>query len=163
MGRKIIDLTGKQFTYLTVIERTVNVGNRTKWICRCNCGNMTIVDGADLVRGKVTSCGCIRATHAIKHNASYSRLYKIFVGMKTRCYDQKHHTYKYYGAKGITICDEWLSNFEVFQEWALANGYKDNLTIERKDNLLGYCPNNCTWITIQEQAINRRPRRKTIK
>ena len=70
---------------------------------------------------------------------------------------------EYHGAKGITICDEWLSNFEVFQEWALANGYKDNLTIERKDNLLGYCPNNCTWITIQEQAINRRPRRKTIK
>ena len=61
------------------------------------------------------------------------------------------------------VCDEWLSNFEVFQEWALANGYKDNLTIERKDNLLGYCPNNCTWITIQEQAINRRPRRKAIK
>lgn len=75
--------------------------------------------------------------------------------MKKRCYNQRHESYQYYGERGISLCDEWANNFEVFEEWALTHGYDDTLSIDRIDNADGYNPDNCRWVTPAEQATNR--------
>lgn len=76
--------------------------------------------------------------------------------MHTRCYNEHFAAYKYYGGRGITICDEWRENFQAFHDWAMANGYRDDLTIDRIDNDKGYSPDNCRWITMEEQNKNKR-------
>jgi hypothetical protein len=85
-----------------------------------------------------------------------SRLYRIWKNMKTRCFNQKVKSYKDYGGRGITICDEWCNSFEAFETWALSNGYADDLTIDRINNDWNYCPDNCKWATKKEQANNKR-------
>lgn len=91
----------------------------------------------------------------MRHGYSGTRLHRIWKAMRTRCNNPNFHSYRYYGALGIRVCDEW-NDFTAFRSWALANGYRDNLTIERKANALGYNPNNCTWVTLAEQSANRR-------
>lgn len=93
---------------------------------------------------------------------SRTRLYKIWENMKQRCYNPHHQAYNRYGGRGITICNEWKTNYQAFKEWALSHGYDVHLTIDRIDNDKGYCPDNCRWITIQEQQKNRRIRRDAI-
>ena len=91
----------------------------------------------------------------ITHGQRHTRLYSIWTDMKTRCNNPKRAKYARYGARGIKVCDEWCNSFEAFYEWAMANGYADNLTIDRKDNDKGYSPENCRWITMEEQASNK--------
>ena len=86
---------------------------------------------------------------------SSTRLYSIFYDMKTRCYNKKRKTYKNYGGRGIIICDEWLNNFDNFYNWAINNGYKDNLTIDRINVNGNYEPSNCRWVIMKEQFHNR--------
>ncbi len=83
------------------------------------------------------------------------KLYNIWIGMKGRCYNPNHKDYKWYGGKGITICDEWLNNFEAFQQWSYAHGYKEGLSINRINSDNNYCSENCRWITLSEQQRNR--------
>lgn len=90
---------------------------------------------------------------------SYDRLYKIHQGMKARCYKANNENYKNYGGRGISICDEWRKNYKVFKEWAINNGYRDDLTIDRIDVNGNYEPSNCRWITIREQQRNKRTNR----
>ena len=90
----------------------------------------------------------------VTHNMSYSRLYRIHNLMKNRCSNPKHTHYKNYGGRGIKVCDEWMK-FETFMEWALSNGYKDNLELDRIDNDKNYEPNNCQWITHKENNNKR--------
>lgn len=84
-----------------------------------------------------------------------NRLYNIWCGIKKRCYNPKEPCYRHYGARGITVCDEWLHDFNAFSKWSLQNGYSDLLTIDRIDTNGNYCPDNCRWITHAEQQRNR--------
>lgn len=104
---------------------------------------------------KCTQCNINKITKDSKANYDTNgRLYKIFAGMKTRCYNKNRDDYKHYGKKGIKICDEWLSDFMAFYSWALNNGYKDDLTIDRKDVNGDYNSNNCRWVDKKTQSRN---------
>jgi hypothetical protein len=91
-----------------------------------------------------------------------TRLYSIWGSMKSRCNNSKLSIYKIYGGRGITVCDEWAKDFMNFYNWSMANGYQDNLTIDRIDNDKGYSPDNCRWVTMREQQNNRKNNRKIM-
>lgn len=94
--------------------------------------------------------------NAYKHGFNKKRVAATWNGMKARCYNKNSKAYPTYGGRGITICDEWLSDNTTFFNWAMSNGYADNLTIERDDVNKGYCPSNCRWIPKEEQGRNTR-------
>lgn len=163
------DIIGQRFGRYTVLERAGSDANRSAmWLCRCDCGNNRVIRGKDLKNGIIVSCGCYHR-ELVKdifttHNGSRSRLYSVWDGMIQRCTNPKHTKYHSYGGRGITVCDEWRNDFQAFNEWAMANGYDENAprgqcTIDRIDNDKGYSPDNCRWITHQEQQLNKRPRR----
>lgn len=159
----LIDITGQRFGRLTVIERAPKEGKtRTRWKCICDCGNITFSDSYQLRKGITQSCGCYHrelcGDQHRKHGYTRTRLYRIYYKMQERCYRPENDNYRWYGALDVTVCDEWLNDFQAFADWALAAGYKENLTIDRIDPEGNYEPSNCRWITIQEQQKNKRKR-----
>lgn len=158
ISKNFIDLSGHRFGKLTVIERIGTKNNSPYWKCKCDCGNYTNATSANLKSGNVISCGCQRIESAQTHGLSKTRIYHIYSGMKSRCFNKNYHAYKHYGGRGITVCDEWLgeNGFQNFYEWSMNNGYADNLTIDREDNDKGYSPDNCRWVTQEIQARNKR-------
>lgn len=126
-----------------------------RWLCECECGNYVIVPGRNLREGKTKSCGCLRRdlakTRATKHGLCGEKLYNIYAQMKRRCNKPSCKDYKWYGGKGIKICDEW-KEAQAFYIWAVNNGYRDGLSIDRIDSNKNYSPDNCRWITISENA-----------
>lgn len=152
---KTKDLTGQRFGKLTVIERCEHIGNRPAWKCICDCGNIKFVQAKRLTGGIAISCGCNLSESKKTHGLSYTKIYTKWYSMLERCTTPSQKSYQNYGGRGITVCDEW-KNFLNFYQWAMETGYKDGLTLERKDVNGNYCPENCCWITIQEQSRNKR-------
>lgn len=155
MISSLIDITNLKFGKLTVIGRdsSNSKSGNAKWICRCDCGNVVSVVGSKLRNSHTTSCGCNRKSEKAGGH-SKERLYITWYGMHRRCYNQNHDRYRWYGAKGILVCSEWHS-FSTFREWALINGYTDELTIDRINSSGNYCPENCRWVDMKFQANNR--------
>jgi len=163
---KLQDLTGRKFGLLTVLRRVENKCNRSRWECMCDCGSLTVAYSNMLITGRHVSCGCLKAQRIGKLNYKHgqsnaikrgkgTRLYESWKGMKARCYYLKHKDYKSYGGRGIIICEEWRGNYLSFYEWAIANGYKEGLTIDRKDSDGPYSPDNCRWTTMEVQNNNK--------
>lgn len=144
------DLTGRQFGMLIVVKEMPVYPGRKKvtWECLCDCGKVAECSTSNLLSGKSTSCGCVRT----KHNGKGTRLYRIFSGMKDRCHNVNSPNYRWYGERGIIVCEKWLNDFARFRDWAMENGYQDHLTIDRINNNGNYEPSNCQWLTLQENS-----------
>ena len=168
----MIDLIGQKFGRLTVVEFAGVKKNGARWKCVCDCGLTVIATGANLRNGNTKSCGCLRREMVAemghknrKHgegHGNYTRLYSIWCGMRQRCNRPTHHAYDLYGGKGVKVCDEW-NDYAVFKEWAMANGYADDLSIDRIDPDKGYEPENCRWITPSENTARANKNHTTRK
>lgn len=162
MRGRFENLIGRKFGRLTVVERASN-GNRgeVRWKCVCDCGNSNVISrGNNLKGGTARSCGCLQRERAKEYNSTHgkykTRIYNAWNSMKNRCYNQNHPNYKDYGGRGIVLCEEWKNDFMTFCSWAIENGYRDDLTIDRIDVNGIYEPSNCRWVTKTEQCYNKR-------
>jgi len=169
MGRPVIDLTGQRFGRLVVIEQAGrDKRGAVLWRCKCDCGNEAVVLGNLLKRGGTKSCGCISAelwavnhlnAHTT-HGGTHTRLYCVWYDMKVRCENKSSRGYKWYGALGVKVCDEW-HDFGKFREWAMSSGYdpsapRGQCTLDRIDPYGNYEPSNCRWVPMSVQCRNRR-------
>lgn len=158
---RIKDIRGKKFGRLTPIEYTMH-RDRMHWKCKCDCGKIAYVRNDDLNRKKVVSCGCFRneqnrvanLQHGLGRMEARDAIYRAWDSMKRRCFNKNNANYHYYGGRGITVCDEWM-DYIPFREWALNNGYKKKLTLDRIDPNGNYEPSNCRWADRTTQAYNK--------
>lgn len=161
-GTIILFNIGDKYNRLTILDM-YKEKSKTVFKCKCDCGK--IVDNIQpfsLISGNTKSCGCynkeLRMKRNLKHNDAHrenkTRLYKIWIDMRKRCNNPNTKSAKNYYFKNIKVCEAW-NDYNIFKEWALNNGYNDDLTIERIDNSLGYNPENCKWILKSEQSKNR--------
>jgi len=150
--------SGMKFGRYTVIKEVLKKHKTRRFLCRCDCGNENKIYIHSLRNGDSKSCGCARTERFIErntvHNLSRTNLYYVWASIKQRCLNKNHKNYHRYGGRGIEICKDWMDDFMNFRRWATLSGYSKKLTIERKNNDLGYSPDNCEWIPQSEQAKN---------
>jgi len=158
----MIDLAGKTFGYLTVVKRV----NKEKpkqvyWLCKCKCGNETVVQSGNLRTGSTKSCGCygkeVARKQQTKHGLYYHPMYKTYNNIKQRCTNPKHKDYYLYGERGISVCNRWLESFKYFLEDM--GERPEGKTVDRINNYGNYEPTNCRWATHKEQRANQRKRK----
>lgn len=157
------DLTGKNFGNLTVIRPMPKTTKKTYFECQCKCGNIKVIRSDSLTSGRTVSCGCLKIeqdkinlTKNHSHKKSRTRIYNEWLGMKARCYNKAGSNFERYGGRGIAVCDEWKNDFQAFHDWAMENGYSDELSIDRIDVNGNYEPSNCRWTDNYNQCRNRR-------
>jgi len=164
MNKKAIDLKGKTFGNLYVVYRVDNIvlssGREfVAWKCKCKCGNEVVVSSNHLKTGHTKSCGCKKKerkpTNFITHGMSHLPEYRIWLGMKNRCYNSNLKEYYHYGRRGIKVCDRWLESFENFYE-DMGERPSNRYTIERHNVNGDYGPSNCSWETYSVQSRNKR-------
>lgn len=152
-GKKFTkNLVGYKFGLMSIIGQGKYKNKRHFWICKCECGNVRESQRADIFRGVVKSCGCYKKNRLTTHGKTNTPLYSRWEGIRARCYNPHANGYKYYGAKGIAMCDEWKSDFMAFYDWCMANGYEKQLDIDRIDSRGNYEPSNCRFVTKKENA-----------
>jgi len=145
---------GDKYGKLTVVDV---IGGR-KSLFKCDCGTTKMISRYDVLKGKISSCGCIRKEkqNAEKHGLSYHKTYIILKSIKQRCFNPKNKDFKNYGGRGILLCDEWANDYVSFYNWSMENGWEDGKSIDRIDNDKGYNPENCRWVDMKVQANNHR-------
>jgi hypothetical protein len=164
----VSQIMGQRFGRLTVIgDAGQNKRTATKVLTRCECGTEKTLLLQTLRSGDTKSCGCYNLDssreRATTHGLNRTPLHMMWKGMKSRCYNKNMQNYKHYGGRGITVCDEWRSNFKAFYDFAMANGWEKGLEVDRTNNDLGYSPENCRFVTHKVNCNNRRPRKRAVK
>lgn len=161
-----VSLIGNRYGRLVVKSEAESRGSGVRkkayWLCVCDCGKEKIISANSLRAGYTKSCGCIKKESGknpnYRHGGKGTRLYSIWKDMRKRCNNPNSTVFEYYGGKGIRVCKEW-DQFENFRNWALENGYSDELTIDREEADKDYSPSNCRWVTFQVQYENKRNNR----
>jgi hypothetical protein len=170
------DLTGNKYGRLTVISFSCKKDKRSYWNCQCECGNYTVIDNYKLLSGHTKSCGCLakesirkigkeyqlsNPPKRIKHGLCHKTLYNSWHSMLYRCENENDPRYYDYGGRGIQVCREW-HDIKLFYEWAIQNGYKEGLSIDRIDVNGNYEPSNCRWADRITQQNNMRKNRLLV-
>ena len=155
---KINDLTGIRFGRLVVtgFSHRVDSNRDYIWNCICDCGKKIAASRRNLKSGNTKSCGCLQKDRAstanLVHGGGRTRLYDAWKGMRQRCKNPNHIAYKYYGSRGIRVCEEWDNNFPSFRKWAISMGYPRLCSIDRINPDGNYEPSNCQLLTKSENT-----------
>lgn len=153
------DLTGRVFGRWTVVSRAGSYKRESTWNLVCICGNTKVLRAGMLKNGKSKSCGCLNLEMIVERNKSHGltghQVFNKWQSMQGRCYNPRNEKYHRYGGRGITVCQEWRDDFQVFYDWSMANGWSPELTIDRINNDGNYEPSNCRWTTLEVQSNNK--------
>ena len=169
MAKRLDIKPGDRYGRFTIVQEVEKRNEKRYFLCKCDCGNTRIERLVAIRAGEVKSCGCLKQEtdrenikkyimshpNYSEHDSYYKKMYGNWHDMKQRCQNQNSRAYKWYGGRGIRVCQEW-QKFRPFMEWALSNGWEEYLTIERNDVNGHYEPSNCSWIPRNKQSCNTR-------
>lgn len=152
---KLLEPVGKIYGLWLVTGLAPKKARHYFYRCKCSCGNIRNVDRVNLLSGRSRSCGCFELSLKTQHGMTGMPIHRTWGGMKNRCLNPNNPQFKNYGGRGIKVCERWLESFENFYA-DMGDKPSPNHSLERKDNEMGYSPDNCIWATPKEQARNTR-------